>query len=243
VIPTRGWYPCEVVGSWEQIQWPMNHFHSGRLEAKGYEVAAAYNLLFDLVTTKKSATEAFKEAPGYGDRVYRAPWVFTCEEDNIIPPYAIQQLFKAIHECPDCGREIGVCCAAKRVKCAKCREWRCPKGHKGYDAVSGLYSVKTDPPVPMAFGHPSDPEDMRPRSVTRAIKKGAVLEVNGIPMGCAIWRKEMFRKVSRPWFDTASQYTQDLYFCKKAKREAGARFAVHTGVLVGHLDVTSGEVI
>jgi hypothetical protein len=77
----------------------------------------------------------------------------------------------------------------------------------------------------------------------RMLDRIFVLEVNGIAMGFAIFRKDIFKQVSKPWFDTASTHTQDIFFCQKAKAEAGARFAVHCGVLVGHLDVNSGEVI
>lgn len=241
IIPTRGWYPCEVVGSWDMIQWPMNTFRSGRIEAKGLEVASAYNALVEICTEKKKAVECL--GPEYAYHVLRCKFIFTTEEDNIIPPMAVQQLLAAIHTCPDCKREIGAHCSGRKKPCQMCSEWRCEKGHKGYDGVSGLYSVKTNPAIPMAFGHPKDPDSFRPRKVSGAIAKQQVIEVNGLPMGCGIWRKSLFKQVSKPWFDTSSTYTQDIHFCKKAKKEVGARFAVHCGVLVGHLDVNSGEVV
>ncbi len=228
VIPTRGWYPCEIVDAWDMIQWPMNQFRSGRITVKGQEVAAAYNILAQLCTNRRVAEENFGD---YAKHVLKTKFIFTTEEDNVIPPYAVRQLLEAIFRCPDCGREVSG------------KEWRCPKGHKGYDGVSGLYSVKNNPPVPMAFGHPRKSDDFRPRSVKAAMRTGKVIEVNGIPMGCAIFRKGLFGNVSEPWFDTGSTHTQDIFFCKKAKTEAGARFGVHCGVLVGHLDVNTGEII
>ena len=149
----------------------------------------------------------------------------------------------AIFKCPDCPREVGEHCVDRKVKCKNCREWRCEKGHKGYDAVGGLYSVKSDPPVPMAFGNPKNPDDFKPRSVQKAVNEGRVIEVNGIAMGCTLFRKDLFSKLSKPWFDTGDNYTQDIYFCKKAKKELGARFAVHCGCLVGHIDTNSWQVI
>jgi hypothetical protein len=241
IIPTRGWYPCEVVGSWDMIQWPMNQFRSGRIEAKGMEVASAYNALVGICTDKKRAFEFLGDQ--YGAAVIKTKWIFTTEEDNIIPPMAIQQLMQAVHTCPDCGREVGGHCAGSRAQCQNCKAWRCERGHKGYDAVSGLYSVKTDPAIPMVFGNPNKPDDFKPRKVSAAIAKGSIVEVNGLPMGCGIWRKAMFHQVSKPWFETTSFATQDIFFCKKAKKEAEARFAVHCGVKVGHLDVTSGEIV
>lgn len=242
IFATRGQVPIEVVDSWDQIQWPMNQFRSHRLTVKGAEVASAYNALTRVCMEKKLAHEVLGASP-YADAVIKSKFVFTAEEDNIIPPYAIKQLLEAIYTCPDCGLEVAEHCAGKKVPCKKCKDWRCANGHKGYDAVSGLYSVKTNPATPMAFGHPDKPNDYRPRNVAKYVKAGTVVEVNGIAMGCAIFRKDLFKKVRKPWFQTGAGYTQDLFFCKKATKQAGARFGVHCGVHVGHLDVNTGEVI
>jgi hypothetical protein len=76
------------------------------------------------------------------------------------------------------------------------------------------------------------------------------MAVNGIAMGCALWRMDLFRQIPKPWFVTVADYlpdrglvsfTQDLYFCEKAVR-AGKRFAVDFRVRVGHMDVDTGEV-
>jgi len=227
-VATRGWYPCEVVDSWDMLVWPMNQFRSGRITVKGLEVASAYNMLTKLVTDKKTAEANFGD---YAKHLLKTQFILTTEEDNVVPPYAVIQLLEAIFKCPDCGQEVSGAA------------WKCPKGHKGYDGVAGLYSVKMDPPIPMAFGNPKDPGDFKPRSVVRAMKKGKVLEVNAVPMGCTLFRKALFPKVSKPWFETTSTATQDVFFCSKAKKQAGARFGVHTGVLVGHLDVNNGDVV
>lgn len=228
IVATRGWYPAEVVDSWDMIQWPMNQFRTGRITAKGMEVASAYNMLTKLCIDKKTAEENFGT---YSVHVLKTKFILTTEEDNIVPPDGVRMLLEAIFKCPDCKLEVSGA------------EWRCPKGHKGYDAVGGLYSVKSDPPTPMAYGNPKDPNDFKPRSVARALREGKVIEVNGVAMGFTLYRKAMFKKLSKPWFDTGKTYTQDLYLAKKAKKELGARFAVHCGVLVGHLDTNSFEVI
>jgi len=36
--------------------------------------------------------------------------------------------------------------------------------------------------------------------------------------------------------------TQDLYFCKNAKKEIGSRFGVDCGARVGHYDWDTGEI-
>lgn len=244
VLATRGWVPIEVVDSWETIQWPLNQFHSLRLTAKGMEVAAAYNALFRAAIDRKFAATVLQYAdPSYAKGFVDARFILTTEEDNIIPPHAVQKMLEAIYTCPDCKREVATHCAGKKRQCKACSEWRCDKGHKGYDAIGGLYWIKSEPPLPMAFGDPKKPGDFKPRSVKAAIAKGSVLEVNGIAMGCSLFRKDIFRKMKKPYFKTTNGSTQDLFWMKRAKAEHGARFGVACGVQVGHLDVTTGEVI
>lgn len=149
-------------------------------------------------------------------------YVLTLESDNLPPPDAHIRLLETI--------EAG--------------KW---------DAVSGLYFTKGDINQPMCYG---DPEVYRqtghlafePRPVGLALQNGHVLECNGIAMGCSLYRMQLFREVPPPWFVTVSDviegkgpigFTQDLYFCERAKR-MGKRFAVDMRVRVGHLDVVNG---
>jgi len=151
-------------------------------------------------------------------------YVLTLEDDNLPPPDAHIRLLESI--------ELGP-----------------------FDAVSGLYWTKGDWNMPMAYGDPDEYArtgvlDFRPRNVLQALERGQVMEVNGIAMGCTLWRMSLFREVPAPWFVTVSDvvpdkgpqcYTQDLYFCERARR-AGKRFAVDMRVKVGHLHVETGEV-
>jgi len=151
-------------------------------------------------------------------------YILTLEDDNIPPPDAHVRLLESI--------EAG-----------------------GFDAVSGIYFTKGEINMPMAYGDPdvyrrTGVLDFKPLDIRTALSKGNVLEVNGIAMGCALWRVDMFRKISPPWFVTLSDFipnkgiaimTQDLSFCDKAKR-AGKTFAVDMRVKVGHMDTSTGIV-
>jgi hypothetical protein len=151
-------------------------------------------------------------------------YVMTIEDDNIVPPDAHIRLLESI-------------------------EWG------KFDAVSGLYFTKGDVNMPMAYGDPEEYKrtgtlDFRPRDVREALAAGQIMPVNGIAMGCALWRMDLFRELPPPWFVTMSDYfpgkgavgsTQDLWFCRKAK-EAGKTLAVDLRIKVGHLDVSSGIV-
>lgn len=149
-------------------------------------------------------------------------YVMTIEDDNIVPPDAHIRLLESIEE-------------------------------TGADAVSGIYFTKGDYNMPMAYGNPKDYAasgvlDFRPfppEVVRDALQQGHTMPVNGIAMGCALWKMDLFRSIPGPWFVTVADgqrmFTQDLFFCEKAVR-AGKRFAVDFRVRVGHMDINTGEV-
>jgi hypothetical protein len=151
-------------------------------------------------------------------------YVLTLEDDNLPPPDAHIRLLESI----DFGN---------------------------YDAVSGLYFTKGDHNMPMAYGDPAEYTrtgalDFRPRDVREALAAGQIMPVNGIAMGCALWKMSLFRDIPAPWYVTLNDLipgkgtvgmTQDLRFCAEAVR-AGKRFAVDLRVKVGHLDVASGAI-
>lgn len=145
-------------------------------------------------------------------------YVLSLEDDNLPPPDAHMKLIESI--------ELGP-----------------------FDAVGGLYFTKGDVNMPMAYGDPKKVEpgsmDFAPRDVVEASKTGNVVEVNGVGMGCTLWRMDLFREFSPPWFVTVCELidgkggvgiTQDLYFCERIRR-AGKRIAVDLRVKVGHMDV------
>jgi hypothetical protein len=145
-------------------------------------------------------------------------YVMTLEDDNLPPPDAQIRLLESI-------------------------EWG------NYDAVSGLYFTKGDMNAPMAYGDPSEYArtgvlDFRPRDIREALVAGQIMPVNGIAMGCGLWRMDLFRTIPKPWYVTVSDvvegkgvvgFTQDLFFCERAVR-AGKKFATDMRVRVGHMD-------
>jgi hypothetical protein len=151
-------------------------------------------------------------------------YVLTLEDDNLPPPDAHIRLLESIEKF-------------------------------NYDAVSGLYFTKGPISMPMAYGDPAEYQrsgvlDFRPRDVREALAAGQIMPVNGIAMGCALWKMSLFREIPAPWYVTLNDYihgkgtvgmTQDLSFCRKA-REAGKRFATDMRVKVGHMDVATGIV-
>lgn len=151
-------------------------------------------------------------------------YLLCLEDDNVPPPDAHIRLLEAIHE-------------------------------TGADGVGGLYWTKGAGGVPLALGDPhhyraTGELEFRPRDLRPAIdEKARLMEVNGLPQGCTLFKMDLFRRVSSPWFCTLSDFiagkgamamTQDLDFASKAKR-AGARFFIDLAVRVGHIDTNTGE--
>jgi hypothetical protein len=116
-----------------------------------------------------------------------------------------------------------------------------------YDGVSGLYWTKGEAGQPMIYGD----VNVHPRNyVPQMPLPDTVQPCNGIGMGFALFKMDMFKKMPRPWFRTLQEYdqsvgakaaTQDLYFCSEAAKY-GYKFAVDTRVKVGHMDIKEGTI-
>jgi len=116
-----------------------------------------------------------------------------------------------------------------------------------FDVVSGLYFVKGENGAAMIYG---DPQIMPRNYIPQIPVIDSIQQCNGIGMGFALFKLDIFKKVPKPWFKTMQEYTpgqgmraatQDLYFCDQAAK-AGARFAVDTRIRVGHLDFASDTI-
>lgn len=126
-----------------------------------------------------AALKVILETPSYA----RCKYVLTVEDDNLPPPDGHLRLLESIDE-------------------------------TGWDVMAGLYFTKGLLNEPMAFG---DPDEFRrtgvlgfePRDVREAVKKGQLMEVNGVAMGFTLWRMDVFRDVAPPWFVTCPEVGRD----------------------------------
>lgn len=81
--------------------------------------------------------------------------------------------------------------------------------------------------------------------------------ITGVHMGCTLIRMSLFDRLdykTKPAFLTENEHfvkdgclhsnrgTEDLYFCKRAVEEAGAKILVDTSVLCGHQDFSTGQI-
>lgn len=99
--------------------------------------------------------------------------------------------------------------------------------------VSGLYWSKYGFPFVMREGKDGLFEPMK------RVEFGKLIEVDAIPMGCALIKREVFERMGWPWFkmEVGKEplgVSEDYWFCKRA-RELGYKIYVDTGVLCGHV--------
>lgn len=218
--------PDKVVASWMALQAPMNQKRTFKF-VSGDEVAIGLNRAIQSVLADPELS--------------RWPYILTLEDDNLPIPPAHIYLLESIENAEQGGP---------------------------FDAVSGIYFTKGEYQMPMAFGDPERSKvtrtlDFIPIDTRELVRSGRLTvidgedhgrylaEVNGVACGCTLWRTELFRKLEPPWFLTLQEFsvwkgtscsTQDLYFCKRAKLELGARFAVDFRAQVGHYNVEDEEV-
>lgn len=109
-----------------------------------------------------------------------------------------------------------------------------------YDVIGGLYFCKGIGGCPQVWGTPNSiPKNFAPFMPP----VDQVVECNGTGMGFTLFKLDLFRKLSKPYFKTIQERvpgggmqasTQDLAFASKASLEVGAKFAVDCRVKVGH---------
>lgn len=117
---------------------------------------------------------------------------------------------------------------------------------KNLGIVGGIYCSKSDPPAPLVF---------RGNGIGSYWnwKAGEYFEVTGIGMDCTLIRTEVFKEVSKPWFNTgdqnqfldgvnaAQQWTEDLFFLEKVVKETKWKIYADASVLCEHWDVIKNK--
>lgn len=110
------------------------------------------------------------------------------------------------------------------------------------DVVAPLAFMRHEPHYPVLYrtreGY--DPVAKKPyfeREFVKNYPKDSVVECDAVGFGSALVRMSMVRKMKRPWFMSTTGAGEDIWFCKCAKEEAGARIFMDTRIKLGHLGV------
>lgn len=115
-----------------------------------------------------------------------------------------------------------------------------------HDIFAGVYCCKSIPAEPLIYagdGH----GPFWDWSIGDLLLEG----ITGVHMGLTLIRVDLFERIERKdgWFKTVHEVetspegvplthigTEDLYFCRRAREEAGAKILVDTSVIAGHYD-------
>jgi len=68
-----------------------------------------------------------------------------------------------------------------------------------------------------------------------------VHEVYTLAMGATLYKREIFKYISAPWFETTDNLTQDSFFSQKA-RQMGYKLYCDTSIKCKHIDRDTGEI-
>ena len=214
ITPTRdGNLDHRFVASMDGLIKPPNHPYAKWIVAN-MEVGDAFNrAIFTIINNP----DLMKWNSG------RGPVIFTCEDDQIMPPDTLMNLLKAFHSTP--------------YAAVSALYWT-----KGYGGVPQCWGD------PKAFPPSYAPQVPVPGTIqeVRGIGMGAAcwdvaqfldprtrqgVGPDGVPIWFKTWQ-EVENGVPRVG-------TQDLSYCETAQK-AGYRFAVATDVRVGHLEKSTG---
>jgi hypothetical protein len=199
IVPSRGVVPAKVVQNWMGMMVPMNQKFA-RIFMIGMEVGAAY----------EQAIEHILANPELSTWKY----VFTLEEDNMVPPDVLMKLYTAMDEGYDAVGAL---------------YWT--KGEGGQPMCYG-----NPLQAPLNF----IPQIPQPETVTRCngLGMGATLFKMELFKEGKIERP-FFKTVQS--YDPAkgcAGFTQDLWFFNNAAK-AGYKFACDSRAKVGHYDINT----
>lgn len=120
-----------------------------------------------------------------------------------------------------------------------------------YNLFERLYSRKVDIIAPLAFTRNPphlavlykitegwDPIKRQQYCISEWIKnwpRNTVVECDAVGFGAVLIDMRVIRKLERPFFMCSSGTGEDVWFCHRAKKEAGARVFMDTTFEIGHI--------
>jgi hypothetical protein len=116
----------------------------------------------------------------------------------------------------------------------------------GYDIIGSVYRTKETGNETVAYKFK---EGMMGSIPNEELLNNEYLDVDVVGMGFTIIKREVFYKLSQPWYKTVQEkftygtrcYTEDVFFCKKAKEE-GFKIGLATDVICPHMNYCLTEI-
>ena len=127
-------------------------------------------------------------------------------------------------------------------------------GKRGWDILTSLVYLKSEPPEPVLWN--KSIREVGPLIPGEDFKVGDIIEADVGDLGFGLMRNDLFERldISHPYFKTGfvtremsgdreavTCFTEDCYFFDKLHK-AGGRLGVNTGVRTSHLDMKSGVI-
>jgi|SRR5579859_3459114 len=103
----------------------------------------------------------------------------------------------------------------------------------GHDVpiVGGLYYARTEPHLPVCYRHVVDNNWVPITEFCAGLQ-----EVDAMGAGFMLIKREVFERMSRPWFDFSDRMGEDMWFCEQA-RNLGYQILLDADIKCKHLQV------
>lgn len=110
------------------------------------------------------------------------------------------------------------------------------------DVVAPLAFMRMAPHSPVIYqvkeGYdPMQRLDYYETHVIKNYPKNKLVECDAVGFGSALIKTDVLKRMPQPWFMSTTRSGEDLWFCYKAKRDAGARIFMDTSVKLGHIGI------
>lgn len=106
------------------------------------------------------------------------------------------------------------------------------------DVVCGWYPKRQPGPL---VGVPIVLRNGKRQTLDNPDAEPPLVELYTAPMGCTLFKMDIFSRIPTPWFVTTGQLTQDSFFSQQA-RDAGITLWCDTTIRCEHIDRTTGAV-
>jgi len=108
------------------------------------------------------------------------------------------------------------------------------------DVVAALAFMRIAPHYPVIYKTEEgyDPLSHLEYFTTQNVRnypKNKLVECDAVGFGAVLIKMDVIKKMKNPWFMSTTQSGEDIWFCHKAKKEAGAKIFMDTSVKLGHL--------
>lgn len=112
--------------------------------------------------------------------------------------------------------------------------------HPEIDVVGALAFMRNPPHYPVMYTAVEGYDNIHHREYfaneyVRNYPRNKLVECDAVGFGGVCIRMDTLRRMNPPYFFSTTGSGEDIYFCYKAKKEAGARIFMDTRIKLGHL--------